>query len=60
MENRVYKRARCLKGLCEVCHRYVRKGEYFTTTGTDGHGALTGLAHNDCPKEARDGKVQGF
>ena len=48
MEDKIYKKARGLKGLCEVCQRYVRKGEYFTTSGTDGHGALTDLVHKDC------------
>ena len=48
MKDTVYKRARGLKGQCEVCHKWVRKGDYFTTSGTDGHGALTGLTHKDC------------
>ena len=43
-----YKKARGLKGHCEICGRWVTKGEYFTTSGTDGHGAITNLAHRDC------------
>ena len=48
MTDKVYKRARGVKGHCEICRGWVRKGDYFTTTGTDGHGAITGLTHKDC------------
>ena len=55
MEVKTYKRARSLKGRCEICQKWVRKGESFTTTGTDGHGALTGLAHKDCMEKKKEG-----
>jgi len=43
-----YKRARTVRGRCEKCGRWVIKGDYYTTTGTDGYGGITGLAHKDC------------
>ncbi len=43
-----YKKARIFKGLCEVCQRCVQKGDFYTTSGTDGHGALTNLRHKGC------------
>ena len=50
MDNKTYKKARDLKGQCEACRQWVRKGDYFTTSGNDGHGALTGLRHKSCDK----------
>ena len=47
-EEKAYKRARGIKGHCEVCGRWVIRGDYFTTTGTDGYGGLCGLTHKDC------------
>ena len=50
MGNKVYK-ARSLKGVCEVCGKYIKKGNCYSTTGSDGHGALCGLTHKDCDTE---------
>ena len=50
METPLYKKARSSRGWCEICHHWVHKGEYYTTSGTDGHGALTGLVHQTCVK----------
>ena len=47
-EEKIYKKARSSKGWCEICGHFVNKGDYFTTSGPDGHGALTGLTHKDC------------
>ena len=55
MTNTIYTKARQLKGKCEICGHWVRKRDSFTTSGTDGHGALTGLAHKEC-KEKQKGE----
>ena len=47
-ENKVYKKARSLKGQCEICGHYIRKGDSYSTTGSDGHSALCGLRHKKC------------
>ena len=53
MENKVYKEARSLKGRCEVCGLWISKGDYYSTTGSDGHGALCGLTHKDCTRTSK-------
>lgn len=47
-----YKRAWSSKGQCVICGKWVRRGEYFWSSGTDGHGDLTGLVHKDCKIKA--------
>lgn len=48
MTEQVIKKARGLKGHCEVCQKWVVKGDEFVDTGHDGHGGLTGLRHKAC------------